>query len=97
MIFIAAFTSFLIGRSPAGIGASAQAPRSAAAAAITAEQAAPFVGDWAVSVGMNTFEATFAVAVKADGGKVTATVSAAGQPTIRNLRIYEAPAATAKK
>jgi mono/diheme cytochrome c family protein/glucose/arabinose dehydrogenase len=82
VIFLAVLTSFLVLRSPAGIGASSQAPRSAAAAAVTAEQAAPFVGDWAVSVGMNTFEATFAVAVKADGGKVTATVSAAGQPTI---------------
>ena len=31
---------------------------------------------------MNTVEATFAVAVKADGGKVTATVSSAAQPTV---------------
>jgi mono/diheme cytochrome c family protein/glucose/arabinose dehydrogenase len=82
VIFLAALTSFLIVRSPARIGASAQAPRTAPAAPITAEQAAPFIGDWAVSVGMNTFEATFAVAVTADGGKVTATVSAASQPTI---------------
>jgi mono/diheme cytochrome c family protein/glucose/arabinose dehydrogenase len=72
----------LIGRSAGGVGASAQAPRGPAGGSITAEQAAPFVGDWAVSVGMNTFEATFAVAVKADGGKVTATVSAANQPPI---------------
>ena len=53
-----------------------------------------------------TFEATFAVAGQADGGKVTATVSSPGQPTVnvpdislagKNLvRIYEAPAASAK-
>ena len=82
IIFLAAFISFLIVGPSARIGVSAQAPRSAPAAAITAEQAAPFIGDWAVSVGMDTFEATFAVPVKADGGKVTATVSAASQPTI---------------
>src|SRR5262245_53108101 len=81
IIFLAVFTFFLILRSPARIGAYAQAPRSAAAP-ITAEQAAPFIGDWLVSVGMNTFEATFAVSVRAEGGKVTATVSAANQPTI---------------
>ena len=82
VIVLAACTSLLIVRSPADVGASAQAPRSASAAPITAEQAAPFIGDWLVSVGMNTFEATFAVAVKAEGGKGAATVSAAGQPTI---------------
>ena len=75
--------SLLIVRSSAFVDSSAsQAPRQAAAASITPEQVAPFVGDWAVTVGMNTFEATFAVAVKTDGGKVTATVSADGQPTV---------------
>ena len=83
IIFLAACTSLLIAWSPADVGVSVQAPRSAVAAPpITPEQAAPFIGDWAVTVNMNTFEATFAVAVKADGGKVTATVSSAGQPTV---------------
>ena len=31
---------------------------------------------------MNAFEATFAVSVKTDGGKVSATISADGQPTV---------------
>ena len=69
IIFLAACTSLLLVRSPAFVSASAQAPGSAAAAPITPEQAAPFIGDWAVTVNMNTFEATFAVAVKADGEK----------------------------
>ena len=83
IIFLAACTSLLIVRSSAFVDSSAsQAPRQAAAASITPAQAAPFLGDWAVTVNMNTVEATFAVAVKADGGKVTATVSSAGQPTV---------------
>ena len=75
--------SLLIVRSSAHVdGSAAQAPRPSAPTSITPEQVAPFLGDWAVTVNMNTFEATFAVAVKADSGKVTATVSSAGQPTV---------------
>jgi mono/diheme cytochrome c family protein len=83
IIFVAVCASLLIARSSAYVDSSAaQAPRQAAATSITPEQAAPFIGDWAVTVNMNTFETTFAVAVKADGGKVTATVSSARQPTV---------------
>jgi mono/diheme cytochrome c family protein len=82
LLFLAC-TSSLIVRSSAYVdGSAAQAGKPAAAPSITPEQAAPFIGDWAVIVGMNTFEATFAIAVKNDGGKVAATVSAAGQPTV---------------
>ena len=62
--------------------APAQGSRVAAGPVVTAEQAAPFIGDWLVTVGMNTFEATFAVGVKADGGKVTATVRSDSQPPV---------------
>jgi hypothetical protein len=48
----------------------------------TPAQIAPFVGDWLVSIAFMANEATFAVAVKADGGKVSATVSSEGQPPI---------------
>jgi mono/diheme cytochrome c family protein/glucose/arabinose dehydrogenase len=76
-------TSFLIVRSSAYVdGSMAQTGKPAAVPAVTPEQAAPFIGDWVVTVGRNTFEATFAVAVKNDGGKVAATVSDAGQPTV---------------
>jgi mono/diheme cytochrome c family protein len=66
------------------VGRGGQAPAQAGrpGAAITPAEAAPFVGDWAVTVGMNAFESTFAVSVKADAGKVAATVRSEGQPTI---------------
>ena len=50
IIFITLCASLLIARSPASVGASAQAARGAAAASITPEQIAPFVGDWVVTV-----------------------------------------------
>jgi hypothetical protein len=58
------------------VGQGVQAPTQGARAGapVTAAEAAPSIGDWAVTVGMNAFEATFAVSVKADAGKVTATV-----------------------
>jgi len=58
-----------------------RAPQGAAPAPATAAQVAPFVGDWVVTMSMQAFEATFAVSVKSDGGKPSATVSADGQPT----------------
>jgi mono/diheme cytochrome c family protein/glucose/arabinose dehydrogenase len=48
----------------------------------TPAQVAPFVGDWLVTIAFMANEASFAVAVKTDGGKVSATVSSDGQPTI---------------
>ena len=48
----------------------------------TAEQIAPFVGDWLVSLSMQSIEVSLAVAVKSDAGKVSATISSQGQPTI---------------
>jgi mono/diheme cytochrome c family protein len=66
------------------VGHGGQAPAQAGrpGAAITPEEAAPFVGDWAVTVGMNAFESTFAVSVKAGAGKIAATVRSEGQPAI---------------
>src|SRR5262245_720373 len=60
--------------------AAAQASRSTSS--VTPEQAAPFIGDWLVSMSMGAGEATLAVGVKADAGKVTATVSSDTQPTV---------------
>jgi hypothetical protein len=65
-----------------GSGRQAPAPGPRAGAFVTPAEAAPFIGDWAVTMGMNAFEATFAVSVKADTGKVTATVRSEGQPAI---------------
>jgi mono/diheme cytochrome c family protein len=81
---LVASTSLSIVR-PAAFEDGRQAPAPAARAgapAVTPEQAAPFIGEWAVAVSMNTFEATFGVSVKAENGKVTGAVSSAGQPTI---------------
>ena len=52
------------------------------AAPPTAEQIAPFVGDWLVSLSMQSIEVSLAVGVKSDAGKVSATISSQGQPTI---------------
>jgi hypothetical protein len=62
------------------VGRGGQAPTRSAS--VTAAEAAPFAGDWAVTVGMNAFEATFAVSVKTGAGKVAATVRSEGQPAI---------------
>ena len=52
------------------------------AAPPTAEQIAPFVGDWLVSLAMQSIEVSLAVVVKSDAGKVSATIGSQGQPTI---------------
>jgi mono/diheme cytochrome c family protein len=49
------------------------------AASVTPAQAAAFMGDWLLSVAMGANEATFALSIKDDGGKVVATLSADGQ------------------
>ncbi len=54
----------------------------APASSITPADAAPFVGDWVVSVAMESFQSAFLVAVRADAGKVTATISSQTQPTV---------------
>jgi mono/diheme cytochrome c family protein len=51
-------------------------------AAPTADQIAPFVGDWLVSLSMQSIEVSLAVGVKSDAGKVSATIGSQGQPTI---------------
>ncbi len=48
------------------------------AAPPTAEQIAPFVGDWLVTLSMQSIEVSLAVGVKSDGGKVSATISSDG-------------------
>ncbi len=61
----------------------AQAPASGARPAPpTAAQLAPFLGDWALSMSMGATEAGFALAIKGDGGKASATITAEGQPAI---------------
>jgi hypothetical protein len=78
-VAVIASASFMAEAVGQGVQAPTQGPR--AGAPVRAAEAAPFAGDWAVTVGMNAFEATFAVSVKADAGKVTATVRSEGQPT----------------
>jgi mono/diheme cytochrome c family protein len=79
-VAVSASASFMAEAVGRGVRAATQGAR--AGAPVTAAEAAPFIGDWAVTVGMNAFEATFAVSVKADAGKVTAAVRSDGQPTI---------------
>lgn len=67
----------MIGDAGQGAGAAAQAP----AAAVTPAQAAPFIGDWVVSVTSQMGPMTFALAVKADARTVRATVASTTQPT----------------
>ena len=78
VVFVAVtvFTFVLLARSTAPLQGQGQP------APPTAAQIAPFVGDWLVTLPFMANEATLAVAVKADGGKVSATVSADGQPTV---------------
>ena len=65
------------------IPVSGQAPaRAPAAARPTADQMAPFVGNWVVTLTVMANQATFGVDVKNDGGSPSATVHADGQPTV---------------
>ncbi len=64
-------------------GQSGTPPRTAQAPqAPTADQMAPFVGNWVVTLAVMANQATFGVDVKNDGGTPTATVHAQGQPTV---------------
>jgi uncharacterized protein len=54
----------------------------AASAAVTPAQAAPFVGDWVVSVTSQMGPTTFALAVRADDRAVRATVLSETQPAV---------------
>jgi mono/diheme cytochrome c family protein len=79
---IAASTMFVIAHSTTavqGVGQASLPP--------TVAQVAPFVGNWLVSVTMQAIETTFVVAIKADEGKVTATVSSDTQPTVNVTNI----------
>ncbi len=77
----AAFSVALMARSTASL------PGQAQASAPSAAQIAPFLGDWLVTLEFMSSEATLAVSVKADGGKVSATISADGQPTVNVTNI----------
>ena len=72
----ATFLVALLTRSTAALLGEGQAPAPASA------DVAPFVGDWLVAMSMQSIEVSLAVAVKTDGGKVSATISSAGQPTV---------------
>jgi putative membrane-bound dehydrogenase-like protein len=73
---VAMFAVVMLARSTAPLSGQGQ-PSPA-----TPAQIAPFVGDWLVTLAIMANESTMAVAVKADGGKVSATVSSDGQPTV---------------
>ena len=82
-VVIACSASLLLAHATAIPGAGQAAPQPArSASSITPEQAAPFIGDWLVSLSMGAGDATLAVSVKADAGKVTATVGSDTQPTV---------------
>ena len=83
-VVIACSASLLLAHATAIPGAGQAAPQAArSASSITPEQAAPFIGDWLVSsCPWARRDATLAVSVKADAGKVTATVGSDTQPTV---------------
>ena len=81
-VVIASSASLLIAHATAIQGGQAAPPAARGTSSIPPEQAAPFVGDWLVSLSMGAGEATLAVGVKADAGQVTATVSSDTQPTV---------------
>jgi mono/diheme cytochrome c family protein/glucose/arabinose dehydrogenase len=56
-------------------------------AAPTAAQAAPFVGDWVMTVAMGANQSTSLISVKNDGGKITAAVQPEGQAAITNTAV----------
>jgi mono/diheme cytochrome c family protein/glucose/arabinose dehydrogenase len=56
-------------------------------AAPTAAQVAPFLGDWVSTVAMGGNQSTSLVSVKADGGKVTATIQPEGQAPLTNTSV----------
>jgi mono/diheme cytochrome c family protein/glucose/arabinose dehydrogenase len=53
----------------------------------TAAQAAPFVGNWVMTVAMGATQSTSLVSVKNEGGKITATVEPEGQAPITNTAV----------
>jgi len=75
---VAIFAVVLLTRSTAALVGESQTTAPAPAPA----DVAPFVGDWLVAMSMQSIEVSLAVSVKTDGGKVSATISSAGQPTI---------------
>jgi mono/diheme cytochrome c family protein len=79
VVLVARSTTALSGESQTPAAA---APRATQPAPPTAAQLTPFLGDWALSMSMGATEAGFALAIKGDGGKPSATITAEGQPTI---------------
>src|SRR4051812_37136831 len=66
---------------PGGVPGLASAPQTTSGAVAPA-QSAPFVGDWTVTAFSQMGPATFALSVKTDAGKVTATVGSDTQSTV---------------
>src|SRR3954453_16680961 len=66
---------------PGGVRGLASAPQTPATP-VTPAQSAPFVGDWTVTAFSQMGPATFALSVKADAGKVSATVGSDTQATV---------------
>jgi mono/diheme cytochrome c family protein len=78
----AVFVVALLSRTTAPLLGQATPPASRQAAAPTAAQMTPFVGDWLVTIQVMASDATFAVSVKADGATPSATIRSDGQPTV---------------
>ena len=84
-VILATFAIVLLAWSTPPLRGESQAqapPSSARPAPPTAAQLTPFLGDWALSMSIGAAEAGFALAIKGDGGKPSATITAEGQPTI---------------
>jgi glucose/arabinose dehydrogenase len=67
-------------QAPAPAPPAAPSPAATAAGAATPESVADFLGDWTLNAEGPNGPATFALAVKADEGKVTADISSEMQP-----------------
>src|SRR5262249_44605678 len=61
--------------------------QTAAGQAPTVAQAAPFVGNWVMTVATGSNQSTSLVSVKSDGGKVTATVQPEGQAPLTDTTV----------
>jgi mono/diheme cytochrome c family protein len=75
-------TVVVLARGAAPVLGQAAAQGAGAGQAPTADQMAPFVGNWVVTIAVMANQATFGVDVKNDGGTPSATVHASGQPTV---------------
>ena len=87
-LFVVTAGALAVAVLPGGLRGLASVPSAqTAASSITPAQAAPFAGDWTVTAFSQMGPATFALSVKADAGKVTATVASEPQPPVSVTQI----------